>query len=317
MDKKNIFRPNILPFVSHECSVAFCDPVNSVGLLRRGVVQEEKFSDSVYICKYGQIHDCSVSNCGLEESCAVSGICKEYIEEYADYNKHDSRTWYKEPENVKVFGKRKKYNEADVRVRIEQIVETILYSSNRQKINEEILANHSKKVKREKDTYISECCEKKIPVNLIKLMMIDSNNQTSNIHMLHILKKDPNVIARYVSIIIQIYKNAETYIEDKISPEAIALGVLYKMQQGMIVNGVVLIPLEKFLVDNLPLMNDLGKLKIDKKKYTIGERLIFTMFENAKKKGKTNQDLAVIEELLTEEKRYELGSMVHCKSNKW
>ena len=108
MDKKNLFRPNILPFVSHECSVAFCDPVNSVGLLRRGVVQEDKFSDSVYICKYGQIHDCSVSNCGLEESCAVSGICKEYIEEYEDYNKHDSRTWYKEPENVKVFGKRKK-----------------------------------------------------------------------------------------------------------------------------------------------------------------------------------------------------------------
>ena len=134
----------------------------------------------------------------------------------------------------------------------------------------------------------------------------------ANLHIIKILKRDQNVINRYVKLIFQFYEFAVKYIEDKISPEAIALGILYKMQQGMIVDNVVLIPLESFLVENLPLMNDLNKLKIDKKKYTLGERLIFQTLENARKQGVNN--LSLKEEVLEEQVFNELGTVVHCKS---
>lgn len=335
-------RQNILPFRPHDCSVPFCDPLNDIGLVKRGYNAFQNTPESLYICKYGQIHDCAKESCGISEICPVSGASKEYIQEYNDYNKHDSRTW-KLPSNLlsdtraekivkkyvgggeggrvlsaapKALLRKKKYSDTDVQSRIGHIVETILYSPKRKLINDELWSGHTKRVKREKDNYINECGENKVPVNLIKLLMIESSCDTSKLHFLNILKRDQNVIDRYVSMILQIYKFAELYIDDnKVSPEAISLGILYKMQQGMIVEDVTLIPIEEFLIANLPLMNDLGKLGIDKKKYTTGERLIFLMYENAKKKGKTMHELIIIEGLITEQKFNELGTVVHCESD--
>lgn len=327
-----MFRPNTFPFVPHECSKEYCEPLNTVGIYRIFKIKQD-FPESLYICKYGQEHDCFKNDCGIDSVCAVSGIIKENIQEYSDYNKNDSRTWksvvpqkylsekkvevlmkkYTKEEVSKKVKREKKFNSSQIQSRIEHIVETILYSLNRKKINEEKYNIHSKKIKREKDFYITECSEKCIPVNLIKLSMMDSK-PNANLHIIKILKRDQNVINRYVHLILQFYNHAVKYIEDKVSPEAIALGILYKMQQGMIVDNVILIPLETFLVENLPLMNDLNKLKIDKKKYTLGERLIFQTFENARKHGITNQNLALKEEILEEQNFNELGTVVSCES---
>lgn len=325
-----MFRPNTFPCVPHECSKEFCEPLNTIGIFRLFKFKQD-FPESLYICKYGQEHDCMKSDCGIDSVCPVSGIIKENIQEYSDYNKNDSRTWntkvpqkflsekkvevlmkkYTKEDVKKVKREKHQINNSQIYSRIEHIVETILYSLNRKKINEEKYNIHSKKIKREKDFYISECSEKCIPVNLIKLCMMDSK-PNANLHIIKILKRDQNVINRYVKLIFQFYEFAVKYIEDKISPEAIALGILYKMQQGMIVDNVVLIPLESFLVENLPLMNDLNKLKIDKKKYTLGERLIFQTLENARKQGVNN--LSLKEEVLEEQVFNELGTVVHCKS---
>jgi hypothetical protein len=331
MKDKKIFRPNTFPFQPHECSKLFCDPLNNFGLFQRFEISQD-FSDTIYICKFGQIHDCSTSNCGIDEVCGVSGISKEYIMEFSSYDKHDSRTWtnvlpqkYLSERKVETLMKKyvpdtvvkpKTYQKSnsvkDAYQRVELIVETILYSLNRKKINEEKYNQRAKKIKREKDQYISECAEERVPVNLVKLSMLDCKSM-GNIHVLKILKRDQNVINRYTRLIMQFYEHATKYIEDKVSPESIALGVLYKMQQGMIVDNVVLIPVEEFLIENLPLMNDLNKLKIEKKKYTLGERLIFQTFENARKRGVSNQNLALREEVLEEQNFNELGSVVHCK----
>ncbi len=343
MKDKKIFRPNLFPPHEHVCSINFCEPLNNFGLFKKFEISQD-FPDSLYICKYGQVHDCSVENCGYDDPCSVSGIIKEDIVEMSNYDKNDSRTWSKVipkklisekkaevlmkkwvgkegpkappfPPSAPGFPPKKSNYVKDAHFKVEYIVETILYSANRKKINEEKYNIDTKMIKRDKVLYISDCAEKQIPVNLIKLSMIECI-PTGNVFILKILKRDQNIINRYVNMIMQFYNHSVKYLEDKVSPESIALGVLYKMQQGMIVDGVVLIPIEQFLIDHLPLMNDLNKLKIDKKKYTLGERLIFQTFENARKKGVSNQELALKEEVLNEQNYHELGTVEHCSSKK-
>jgi hypothetical protein len=46
------------------------------------------------------------------------------------------------------------------------------------------------------------------------------------------------------------------------------------MQQGISVDGSVLLPMDSFLLYHLPLINDLSTFKLDKRKYTKGENLV-------------------------------------------
>ncbi len=310
---------------THSCSPNYCSPV--------------KQGDDSYICKYGQTHVCSEDVCGFDEVCPVSGMSFGLLHDYSDYNPLDNRTWGKDwrPSNLisdahaeKIL---KKYvppdalassgtypkdhkdstldppsggsrlNVDEAFTKIETLIEKLIYSDQRKRINTDWVNMQKKKARREIDVYIAECKDKMIPVNLVKLKMIETSPEyDTSIQHLSILVRDQSIVAKYSNYAIKAFKNVQLYTKEKVCPEAIALTVLYKMQQGMKVNDVIIIPLDHFLVENLPVMNDLPKLKIDKKKYTLGERLLSDMFASARKQGKTDRELAIIEEAIGEEK---------------
>jgi hypothetical protein len=75
----------------------------------------------------------------------------------------------------------------------------------------------------------------------------------------------------------------QKYVGENLNLDAIALGTLYKMQQGIRLEETVILPVDRFLVDHLPLINDLPQFKLDKRKFTRGEKLISQMIDNVKK----------------------------------
>ncbi len=266
---------------------------------------------------------CCEDTCGFDEICPVSGMSFGIVHDYADYNPLDNRTWSKDwrPSNIisdahaeKIL---KKYipsegpstvvpvvriNVDDAYSKIENLIEKLLYSDHRKKINSDWFIMQKKKARREIDVYIAECKDKMVPVNLVKLKMIENSQEyDTTVPHLTILKRDQTTVTKYSNLAVQAFKNVQLYMKEKACPEAIALAVLYKMQQGMKVNDVIMIPLDHFLVENLPVMNDLPKLRIDKRKYTHGERMLFDMFAAARKQGKTDRDLAFVEEAIGDE----------------
>ena len=303
---EKILRPDVKPSIPHNCSIQFCDPLNATGLIKRGLmVSSSHYPDNLYICKYGQVHECLPATCMAAEVCPVSGASYGVIEEYDFYDPDDARTWAKPgaPNNPTV----KRTSAIDPYDRAFGMIDTILYSTHREHVHREWVTQQKKRAKKEKDHYAGECRTTHVPVNLIKLLMIESHAGSNSSGGLSILKRDVDVISRYAGYAVQVYRNVQTYVREKISIEAITLAVLYKMQQGMIVNDVTIIPLERFLLEHLPLINDLPKFKINKKLYTAGERLIFLMLENAHKQGKTDEELAIHEDLQNGEKLFKIG----------
>lgn len=302
-------RRHCLPFKEHDCSLGFCDPLNELGLMSRGILPHgpPTVPDNLYVCKYGQTHQCLPEKCMALEVCPISGASYGIIQEYGCYDPDDSRTWGKAgapaPGTSAIDSEEISKEERCV----ETLVETILYSKHRERVKNDWNNNQRKRAKKEKDAYCTDCDKRHVPVNLIRLIMIETNHETTSGN-LRILKRDATVIARYTGYVMQVYHNVKRYLQlEKVSPEAVTLAVLYRMQQGMVVNDVSIIPLDRFLVDNLPLMNDLPKFKIDKRQYTIGERLIFSMLEAARKQGKTDQELAIHEDMKNEQIYYKLG----------
>ncbi len=279
-------------------------------------------TEHLYLCKYGQLHECGDA-CTYEEICPVSGIAQVDQIILADYDSTNPLTWGPKPsylisdahaerlmkrycpdppttaEAAKPQQKMLKLD--DTYLRIESLVDRLLFSDQRKKINATCMAQQTRKSKREKEMYLAECAERCIPFNLLHLMMIDAK-YTRNVHLLNIIPRDDQLITKYANYVLQVYVRVQHACGGggggggdggKICPDAIALATLYKLQQGMKVNDVTLIPLDPFLADNLPLMNDLPKFKVNKKKYTPGERLIFLMFEQGRKEGKSEEELAI------------------------
>lgn len=302
-------RKHCLPFKEHSCSLSACDPLNELGLMSRGILPRgpPTVADNLYVCKYGQTHQCLPEKCMALEVCPISGASYGIVQEYGYYDPDDSRTWSKPgapAPGTSVIDE----GVSKAERRVETLVETILYSKHRERVRNDWNNNQRKRAKKEKDAYCAECDKRRVPINLIRLISIELSCEATSGN-LHILKRDTAVIARYTGYVMQVYRNVQRYAQlENVSPEAVALGVLYRMQQGMVVNEVPIIPLDRFLVNNLPLTNDLPKFNIDKKQYTVGENLIFAMLEAARKQGKTDQELAIHEDMKNEEIYYKLGT---------
>lgn len=268
----------LLPSRLHLCTHEFCQPENGVNLFKRGLLPPGHYPEDLFLCKYGQFHQCSLSDCMDNGYCPISGMSDGLIYDCRDYIRSNPKTFVVKHESAP-----KKDD------RVETLIETILYSEYRKKINELWWKKQMKLCKKEKDSRIEESR----PINLILSAMIESTYRAQKPPLV-ILEFNQATVRYYTQVILQMYEHVQKLIgEDRVQQDAIALGTLYKMQQGIRVDDTVILPVDRFLVDHLPLINDLPQFKLDKRKFTRGEKLISQMIDNAKKKQVPLNEIAV------------------------
>ena len=277
------------PHINHICSHEYCKPENESSLKKRGLIPKETpmvTNDSVFVCIYGNIHECSEYTCMNNTICPISGLSDGHPSNYSSYNRKDPRTFIKDP----IKHKRKRLTDDELYEKAENLVEIILYSNCREKINEKFKRQQVKLCNKEKNAYTKEF----YPVNLPQLAMVQCKYDSKTVP-LEILKRDPQRIEYYTFMIVQMYKKINQYIDDKLCIESITLGLLYKMKQGLKIDGIIIIPIDLYLVEHLPVMNDLPVFNIDKRKFTKGEQWINYSIEQARKQGVSLQDIALEE----------------------
>ena len=271
----------------HSCSVKYCDPQNEQTLIRRGLLAGPcVLPEHMYVCIYGDIHVCNENICMVEGPCLVSGMTMGIVHEYSSYNSKDARTWEKKDEKPKsiVPAVQKQYDQ------VEYLIDTLFYSPKRKDIVSTWTKQRNKLTKKYKDTYIKACEKKRVPVNLIHLAMLEAQyNVPCPIKAKP--ERDMDRLYQYTKLVMQMIQ----FMGDEANNclDIVALGMLYKMQQGIRINNVTLLPKDSYLVGILPPMNDLTKLGIDKKKINRGEQMIMGLYESIERQGKNLIDFAL------------------------
>lgn len=254
------------------CSVACCDPQNEATLVKRGLIEGPlECPEFLFVCKFGSFHECKPgSECMLDGPCLVSGLTDGLVHEYSDYNKDDFRTWSKPGANEKKGHTVK----PQLYSQIENIIETLLYSPVRQRIFQDWEKQEEKRLKKYKDVYVQKCAKRHKPTNLIEMAMMQERHYNA-CPTNDVLNRDPDRVYAYTKSVADMYEKIQAcYKDERICIETVTLGLLYKMQQGVVMDGQVKIPADQFLVENLPLINNLSKFGLDKKKIGRGDKLI-------------------------------------------
>ena len=183
-------------------------------------------------------------------------------------------------------------NEREVYNKIETYVEELLYSNERVKINALAAAANKKNSTREKDAYIAKCRANDEPINWLMMDMI-ANSFGYIDQPLQIMPLSRNTVARYSDAVLQVYKIVQSFIAERVCVESITLAVLYTMRIGYTVNDVQVFPADDFLRENLPEMNELGRFKFERHKFTNGETQITFAYNEAERRGVEISDLVI------------------------
>ena len=165
----------------HMCDHTYCQPQTEQQLTG------DKLADgTVFLCKFGQFHICDFQHCQCS-TCPISGICYGHGGGYSSYDAGDFRTWEpaQEHEEVPTFfvlegltvaaEPKQKHQKlfhtknGNILKRAEQVVETLLYSQERNKINSEHSARQKKARAREKDNYVTQCKKRNQLPNMIDI----------------------------------------------------------------------------------------------------------------------------------------------------
>ena len=97
MSERKLYRPNVISLGRpHECSRLLCDPLNEIALVSRGYMTGPATTEHLYLCKYGQLHECGEA-CGYDEVCPVSGIAQIDQVDVANYDSTNPLTWGPKP----------------------------------------------------------------------------------------------------------------------------------------------------------------------------------------------------------------------------
>lgn len=165
----------------HMCAHDYCQPQT-----QQQISGNPGDNTTVFVCKYGQYHVCDLEHCQCSV-CPISGICYGHGGSYSSYDPTDFRTWEpaQEHEEVPSFfvldglsgplepaEKRQKHfhvKTGSILKRAEQVVETLLYSQERNKINSEHSARQKKDRTREKDNYVTQCKKRNQLPNMIHI----------------------------------------------------------------------------------------------------------------------------------------------------
>lgn len=182
--------------------------------------------------------------------------------------------------------------------RADKMVYLLLYSPTRKRVIENMLQQNQERGTEAQLTYIRNVRlqEQQLPyyTDLYRLKGYWSSKPVA----LTEFAVNEDAKAYYVSVISQIWhKVLKFYISAKdkrydpitkseivprIDFDAICLGTLYGMRMGMQKNGLVILPRDEFLRNNLPTINDLSLFgNVEKSLITKGDKLISTSFDNA------------------------------------
>ena len=277
----------LLPFRPHACDSKFCDPQNESALIKRGLLVPATHTpgaELIYLCKYGQLHACSPATCTGDGYCTVSGAMDGILYNHnSSYDKRDARTWRLANANPK---KRKVHDE-----KVAEVVDALLYSPKRNKLREDMLKKRAKKVRKDQEAYAKLCIEQHVPFNYLELAMIGSK---FDYQVIEVLERNQSRIDQYTSIIMQLQEHITRITGETPQAECITLAVMYKMRQGLRIDDTQILPLDPFLAEHLPLMNDLAQLGLQKRRYTQGEHCIQEMIDTMRKKKLNFQDITIV-----------------------
>lgn len=295
---------------NHVCSNRECSPQSN--------------GSNVYLCKYGTVHLCSASRCEYyahshTKTCPISGIVMEHsIVAQNTYDKNDSRTWKQESElagalsesRISVVEKKRKHSpmETILRNNAENVVVNLLYSSNREKRNKVAYEAMAERAKKARQTYVNGRFKKRQLPYASDICRVTATVFAEPLPYV-IYSYDEMMILYYVEIIIQVWHMVHKYavphkekvydmdnkeVVPRIDFESVALATLYAMREGMDYEGVVALPRDVFLFENLPQLNDLDTyFGVSQNKITKGTTLLLMVYNNAKNDGAAVEDVCI------------------------
>lgn len=189
--------------------------------------------------------------------------------------------------------------------RSREIVQILLYSKHRKDINNITRTKHQSQLNKRCEEYIKQCANERQRIVLSDLARF--NTYYSNMALpLSEMKRNESIIDNYATIIQHVWnivytfnnnaiQNNDEYCGPKLCFDSIALGALYTMRQGYKINSIEVLPQDRFLLYNLPIINDLTRFGFAKKKITKGENLLSIAYKNAIDSGKISREDLVVD----------------------
>ena len=180
---------------------------------------------------------------------------------------------------------------------VRRTLHAIFFSHVREQINHECAAQSEVRLERSIKEYQDYRNARRLPVSLIRIMMIDDNHPPSR--TLKIIPYDDALLDRYTAIVEHVYDVIVKYgvQVDRVYPDHITLAVLYTMRNGWTLQGHIMIIADPALIDILPLPNDLTRFKINKKSLTKGTFCMKAAYDNALVQRASMYDLTMNKEL--------------------
>lgn len=296
----------------HTCSARVCNPQCERDF---GISTD----CTLFLCNYGSIHRCGPDVCTIYSvhtgTCPLSGMQVGPAITSA-YAKDDPRTWYqKAPQTgpkitegnvVNIYDDnqvkqqqelaattppikrpriRKEKSQEEVEEILSNLLELLLYSSKRTQINELEMQKYEMHAAQARNTYITACREQgRFPFSTDVARIVGYH--TSKALPLNELEREPKRLRFYINQLFQIWQISKRFYTDADEPksdvETVALGALYMMRVGHIVDGHILLPKDLFLFCNLPLVNKITGFGIKKKKITKGEKILDIVYKRAR-----------------------------------
>jgi hypothetical protein len=194
-----------------------------------------------------------------------------------------------------------------VKAKASEVVTKLLFSSCRTRRNQDAIIGFKREAMKAKNTYILQRHKtRQLPylTDIYRLM----GYFTSQALPLLEFEYDESLHNYYVNVIHQIWVLALKYyvppdekefdeegveIAPRLDLMDVSLGTLYLMRQGLIRDGVVLLPRDEFLLVSLPLIHEMSYFEINKKKITKGNSIIMDMYNNAIGAGALPEELAL------------------------
>ena len=192
--------------------------------------------------------------------------------------------------------------------RVQHIVFNLLYGSIRKRLNREHQDKQAEIKEMQWSRYKQQCGKDGI-LNVIQGMIIESNCTQPD--PFQILEYNHTHEQYYVDTILTIYDrviqyssftNPKTGYHKFIDVESVTLYVLYGMRLGLTIDTIEVLPQDVFLLEHLPAVNTLEHFCLNRRKISIGSKLVRDAYQNAlKDKRVSRESLVFNHELHTED----------------
>jgi len=204
------------------------------------------------------------------------------------------------PKKKRRIGEKK---QADRNKIARNVIERLLYDPARTQVNNTSLERARKYAEKAQQTYVQDMlAQKAIPFWTDMYRIVATAGERAQ--LLQILPYSETTVSLYINIINQIWTRVvlKWYKPDgPLDFEAFCIHLLYTLTRGYILQQESVLPMDRFLLRNLPKINDFKFFRFDRKKHTTGEIILTEAYESALEQGCTPRQLALDMSLLPEQ----------------